>query len=97
MHAGQLRSHLLRQPEQPRLLQRRHGHVGATDSAPFRRRQSQIHDLRDDRGRRKNREQGDHVGESFMKAGLLWRGRVRVALPEAVQQRMSGLMRDDFV
>ena len=32
-----------------------------------------------------------------MKAGLLGRRCVRVALPEAIQQRMSGLVCDDFV
>ena len=46
---------------------------------------------------REDRQQRHDVGKGFVKCGLIRRRRLHVAWPQAAEQRMGGLVRNDVV
>jgi hypothetical protein len=54
-------------------------------------------DLLHHAGEREDGEEGDHIRVAFVEGGLVRRGGVDEAGPEAVQQRVGRLMDDDVV
>jgi hypothetical protein len=96
-HRGHLLPHLLGEPEQYRVAHPLGRQRPERDLLGPLLRGAEVDDDADDVRQREDREQRDDVGEALVEAGLLGRGRIGVALAQAVEQRVRRLVRHHVV